>query len=75
MAISCEPADLAENAKCLCFPKDVEGAVIIYLLKTLAANTMTAAQLVEEAKPYFGMPEDVKQAAMLYLTCEIANLP
>ena len=73
MAIDCDPSALAESAKCFCFPKDVEQAVIIYLLAQIASNTMTPSELAAAAAPYMGMPKNVQEAAMLYLTCQISN--
>lgn len=74
MPIDCnDTAALAASAACYCYPPKVEGAIIILLLKQLAGNTMTRAELVEAALPYLGMPENIKQAATVFLSCAAAN--
>ena len=73
MAIDCDPSALAESAKCFCFPKDVEQAVIIYLLAQIASNTMTPSELAAAAAPYTGMPKNVQEAAIVYLACAASS--
>jgi len=73
MAISCEPADLAENAKCFCYDKNTEGAVLIYLLMQIAELDLTASELAALAAPYTGMPKDAKESAIVYLSCAAAT--
>ena len=73
MAIDCDPSALAESAKCFCYPRDIEGAVIIKLLMVLAGLDLTPAELAELAAPYVGMPKNQKDAAIVALSCAAAT--
>jgi hypothetical protein len=74
VAVSCEPSDLAQAAKCFCFSdqRQVDG-IIIYLLAQIAEDTHTPAQLAQLAS-CFCYPDGLsRNAVMLYLLCAIAD--
>jgi len=73
MAIDCDPSALAELSACYCFPRDIEGAVLIYLLMQIAELDLTASELAALAAPYTGMPKDAKESAIVYLSCAAAT--
>ena len=72
MPVSCEPKDLAAAAKCYCFTKDIESAVIVYLLAKIAGDTSTPAQLAAKAKCYC-FDDKTSEQVQTMLLCAIAN--
>lgn len=74
MPIACEPNDLANAAKCLCFSDQRQiDSVMIYLLAQIAGNTDTPAQLAQKAACYcYGDARSI-EAVKLYLLCAIAD--
>ena len=73
-AISCDKNDLAKAAACYCFTKDIEGAVIVYLLAKIAGDTSTPAELAAKARCYCFDSKTTEQVQTMLL-CAIANLP
>lgn len=74
MAISCEPNDLLEAAKCFkCIPVGEQMAVQIYLLQQIAENTMTVDELLAAAKCFKCIPQGAQAEIRNYLLCQIVN--
>lgn len=75
MAISCEPADLAELAKCFrCLQGDQREAVKTYLLAVIAGGSTDPATLLEAAKCFYAqIPTGMQKAVQTYLLCQIVN--
>lgn len=74
MAISCNTNDLAEASKCFCYndQKQIDG-IIIYLLKTIAEDASTPAELARKAACFCYPDTRSRDAVMLYLLCAIAD--
>lgn len=75
MAISCDPNDLMELAKCIDakIPAGMQGAVQIVLLQQIADNTMTPDELMEAAKCFDAIPPGDQLAVQNYLLCQAVN--
>lgn len=75
MAVSCDPNDLAEASKCLCFhDKNQQFAIEAYLLMQIAGLSLTAEQLVAAATPFLGIQDKkMQEAVRLYLLCQAAT--
>jgi hypothetical protein len=75
MAVSCDPNDLIEEAKCFrCISGEANAWVMIYLLRNIAdLEDMTPEELVKAAKCFECIPPGASQAVMVYLLCQILN--
>lgn len=72
MPVSCDPTDLQAAARCYCFPKDVQDAIIIYLLQQIAGDTSTPSELAAKAAKMRIPDEKQREAVITYLLCQIA---
>ena len=70
--IDCDPAAIAEAAKCFCLPEPAARAATLYLLNQISGLNLTPAQLAENSK-CFCLNEKASRGAELYLLCQIAN--
>ena len=73
MAVSCEPADLAEAAKCFCLPEHLQLAVQTYLLAVAAGGSTDPGTLAESAKDFRGLSARQLMEVQAYLLCQILN--
>lgn len=74
MAVSCEPADLAELAKCfMCLTPDEREAIKTYLLAVIAGGSTDPETLAESAKCFKCMDLPTHKAVQNYLLCQILN--
>lgn len=74
MSVSCDTNDLAEASKCFCYgDQRTIDAIIIYLLKTIAKDTSTPAQLAQKASCFCYPDTRSRDAVMLYLLCATAD--
>lgn len=72
--ISCDKNDLAQASKCFCYPdRVISDAVVIYLLKTIAENTETAAEMAKSAACFCYPDSKSRDAVILYLLCAISE--
>lgn len=73
MAVSCDPADLAEAAKCFtCFSPEMREAVRTYLLAVIAGVPLDPVALADAAKCWTCIRD--QKALQNYLLCQILNL-
>lgn len=75
MPVSCEPADLAEGAKCIdqCVPPGMQTAIQTYLLAIIAGVDPDPATLVSAAKCFACIPPMKQIEIQNYLLCQILN--
>lgn len=72
MAISCEPKDLMESAKCYStIPTGKQMEVMIYLLNQISGLDLTPKELMEAAKCYETIPPGTQLAVISYLLCQL----
>jgi hypothetical protein len=72
-AITCDPATVAKASACWCTDEATYRASMLFLLRQIAGNTMTPAQLAAAAACYVGIPEDVWRAEVTMLLCSIST--
>jgi len=75
MAVSCVPADLAENARCFVCnlsPGELES-IKIYLLAVIAGGSLDPQTLATEAECFSCLTPGEAQNVELYLLCNIVN--
>jgi hypothetical protein len=71
---SCEPADLAEAAKCYkCIPEGMQPEVIICLLNEILGTGLTPQQLMERAACFKCIPSGMQNEVQSYLLCQISD--
>jgi len=74
MAVSCEPADLAEAAACFtCLTREQKELVRLYLLAVIAGGSTDPATLATEAACFVCLDENQKKLVNTYLLCQAAN--
>lgn len=74
MAISCEPKDLMEAAKCYStIPTGKQMEVMIYLLNQISGLDLTPKELMEAAKCFETIPKGKQNEIITYLLCQNAN--
>ncbi len=74
MAVSCEPADLAEAAACFtCLDPAQKEAIKLYLLAVIAGGSTDPAELLTAAKCFTCLDDTQKKAINTYLLCQAAN--
>lgn len=71
MAISCEPSDLAEAAKCYtCLDPAQREAVKTYLLAVIAGGSTDPETLLTEAKCFVCLDPLQREVINSYLLCQ-----
>lgn len=74
MAISCEPNDLLEAAKCFgCIPAGTQAEVQTYLLAVIAGGSLDPNTLMQQAACFRCVPKGMLPEVMAYLLCAIVN--
>jgi hypothetical protein len=74
MAVSCEPSELAELAKCfVCLTPAQKEAIRLYLLAVIAGGSTEPATLLTAAKCFTCLDATQKKAINTYLLCQAAN--
>lgn len=76
MPTTCTPANLSQLAECFtCFTPAMQGAIRIYLLRSIAGlSAMTPEQLADAAKCFACFSEKQQKQIELYLMCQAVNV-
>jgi hypothetical protein len=74
MAVDCTPNSLEEAAKCFkCIPKGMQSEVMIYLLATIAKESLDPTTLMAKAACFKCIPAGMQSEVQTYLLCQIAT--
>lgn len=74
MAVSCDPNDLLQAAKCFkCIPEGTQAEVQTYLLAVIAGGSLDPNTLMAQAACFKCIPKGMLPEVMAMLLCNIVN--